>query len=390
MEHKGTVTLKTDRLTLRKFELSDAEPMYKNWANDPQVTKFLTWKPHKDVNASRQIIGIWTESGKSPDFYQWAIVSDEINEPIGSISAVKIDERTDSVTIGYCIGKKWWGQGIIAEALSAVIKFFFEEVGASVVNACHDPHNPNSGRVMQKCGMRYEGTWRRAGVNNQGICDESWYSILREEYFAAKRKKQMEITDKVHNGLYINLTNRCSCACTFCLRQTTDKVGESESLWLEREPTADEVIKALKERDLSAFSEIVFCGFGEPTYALPVLLLVAEWLKANTDLPLRINTNGQGSLINGYDISSDIAKYIDVVSVSLNHPDPVKYQQLVRSKFGDGAYPAMIGFAKSCAQKGAKVVMSTVDTTITHEEENRCREICESIGAHYRIRPWED
>ena len=200
----------------------------------------------------------------------------------------------------------------------------------------------------------------------------------------------MEILYRVYNGLYVNLTNKCSSACTFCLRQNMDKVGESDVLWLEREPSADEVIEEFKKRDLSQFTEIVFCGFGEPTCALPVLLEVAGWLKKNTDLPLRINTNGQGSLIAGRDISGELAECIDTVSVSLNHPDPVEYQKLVRSVYGDKAYPGMIDFAKKCSEKGMKVVMTTVDTTISHEDEEKCRKICEDVGAVYRIRPFEN
>lgn len=96
--------------------------------------------------------------------YQWAIELKEIHEPIGSISAVKTDDRTGSATIGYCIGRNWWGRGITAEALREVIAFFFQEVGMNCVNACHDPRNPNSGKVMRKCGMTYEGTWRAGGV----------------------------------------------------------------------------------------------------------------------------------------------------------------------------------------------------------------------------------
>lgn len=199
----------------------------------------------------------------------------------------------------------------------------------------------------------------------------------------------MEILYRVHNGLYVNLTNRCSSACTFCLRQTMDHVGESNSLWLEREPTAQEVKDEFEKWDLSQFSEIVFCGFGEPTCVLPVLLEVATWLKARTSLPIRVNTNGQGSLIAGRDISGDLAACVDTVSISLNNPDPEQYQQLVRSKFGDKAFPGMLEFAKSCVARGLHVVMTTVDTTISHEEEERCREICQGIGATYRIRPWE-
>ena len=113
-------------------------------------------------------------------------------------------------------------------------------------------------------------------------------------------------------------------------------------------------------------------------------------MKSKSDLPIRLNTNGQGDLIAGRDISNDLAGCIDTVSISLNHPDPVEYQALVRSRFKDSAYPAMLSFAKHCASRGMAVVMTTVDTTITHEEEARCQEICRGIGAQYRIRPWVD
>lgn len=200
----------------------------------------------------------------------------------------------------------------------------------------------------------------------------------------------MEILYRVHSGLYVNLTNRCSSACTFCLRQTMDHVGESNSLWLEREPTAQEVMDEFANWDLSQFTEIVFCGFGEPTCALDTLLTVARWLKTQTDLPIRVNTNGQGSLIAGRDIAGELAECVDTVSISLNHPDAAEYQKLVRSRFGEGAFPGMLEFAKRCVEAGLHVVMTTVDTTISHAEEARCREICEKIGADYRIRPWED
>jgi len=199
----------------------------------------------------------------------------------------------------------------------------------------------------------------------------------------------MEILYRVKSGIYVNLTNRCSSACTFCLRTNMDRIGESGSLWLEREPTAREVIDAFRSLDLSQYREIVFCGFGEPTCALPVLLETARWLKTVTDLPLRINTNGQGSLIAGRDITGELAECIDTVSISLNHPDPWEYQRLVRSRFGDAAYPAMISFARRCVQHGLRVIMTTVETTISREEEDRCREICRKIGAEYRIRAWE-
>lgn len=189
MEHKGTNTMETKRLILRPFKMEDVKPMYHNWASDPEVTKFLTWPAHESVEVSRCVVESWVLGNSDPTNYQWAMVLKERQEPIGSISAVKIDERTESVTIGYCIGRKWWGRGITAEALEAVTAFFFDEVHVNCVNSCHDPRNPNSGKVMRKCGMTYEGTWRMGGVNNQGICDECWYSILRTEY---ERKKDPE------------------------------------------------------------------------------------------------------------------------------------------------------------------------------------------------------
>ncbi|MCC8151418.1 MAG: TIGR04100 family radical SAM protein [Lachnospiraceae bacterium] len=199
----------------------------------------------------------------------------------------------------------------------------------------------------------------------------------------------MEILYKVHNGLYANLTNKCPCACTFCLRQTTDHVGESGRLWLEREPSLEEVIAEFDKFDMDQFEEFVFCGFGEPTEALPVLLPVADYVKKTFGKKIRINTNGMGNLIWQRDITPEFEGRIDTVSISLNTPDAKRYQELVKSKFGDGSFDAMLDFAKRCTEHVSQVILSTVDTTITHEEEARCRQICEEIGVTYRIRPWE-
>lgn len=196
MNHKGTKTIETERLILRAFHPEDTDAMFRNWASDPEVTKYLTWPVHGSTDTTRQVVNEWIDAYEALDRYHWAIEQKEIREPIGSISAVKVDDRTEAVTIGYCIGRNWWGQGITAEALKALIEFFFEEIGVNCINACHDPRNPNSGRVMKKCGMTYEGTWRAGGVNNQGVCDESWYSILRAEY------KNRDKSDKIWSVLY--------------------------------------------------------------------------------------------------------------------------------------------------------------------------------------------
>ena len=200
----------------------------------------------------------------------------------------------------------------------------------------------------------------------------------------------MEILYKVHNNLYVNLTNRCPYACTFCLRQTMDRIGESDRLWLEHEPSLEEVIAEFDKFDMSQYEEVVFCGFGEPTEAFDTLIAVAAYVKENFHKPIRINTNGVGCLINGRDIIPEMKGLIDTVSISLNHPDSDAYAKLVRSKFGDRSHSEMLDFAKRCVGVIPNVVLTTVDTTISKEEEARCKQICDEIGATYRIRPWED
>lgn len=182
MKHKGTKTIETPRLVLRAFRLSDAEAAYKNWMADEKVTAFLTWPAHSDLSITKMAISDWVEQYKNSDYYQWAIVLKDIDEPIGSISVVDINEKCENVTIGYCIGQKWWHQGVTSEAFKAVIDYLFESVEVNRIEAKHDTNNPNSGKVMKKCGLKYEGTLRQAGFNNYGIVDESIYGLLRSEW----------------------------------------------------------------------------------------------------------------------------------------------------------------------------------------------------------------
>jgi radical SAM enzyme (TIGR04100 family) len=202
--------------------------------------------------------------------------------------------------------------------------------------------------------------------------------------------KSMTILYKVHNNLYVNLTNRCSSACTFCLRQTRDHMEDSGSLWLEREPSVDEVKEEFNKFDMSLFQEVVFCGFGEPTERFDDLIEIARFIKEKYDKPIRINTNGQGDLICGRRIAPDMEGLIDTISISLNTPDADRYHDLVRSQFGEKAFDAMLAFAKDARQYVPHVVLSTVDTTLTKEEEAQCQKICDDLGVTYRIRPWED
>lgn len=182
MKNCGTQRIETDRLILRRYTIEDADAMYKNWASDSEVTKFLTWQPHPSVDVSRSIIEDWLKKYSDEKYYHWAIVlKDNGNEPIGGISVVHMNEDISMVHIGYCLGRAWWRRGIMSEALKAVTNFMFDTVEVNRVEARHDPRNPNSGKVMQKCGMKYEGTLRSADRNNQGICDACYYALLRSE-----------------------------------------------------------------------------------------------------------------------------------------------------------------------------------------------------------------
>ena len=182
MEHKGTKHLETEHLILRRFTLEDAEAMYENWAHDDEVTKFLSWPTHPNIEVTRYVLGEWVSHYSDDDFYQWAIVPKECDgKPVGSIGVVKVFNDISAVQIGYCLGRKWWHQGITSEALNTIIGFFFNEVGMERIEAIHDTRNPNSGGVMKKCGMKHEGTMRRAFKGNQGIGDSEMYSILKSE-----------------------------------------------------------------------------------------------------------------------------------------------------------------------------------------------------------------
>ena len=183
MNHQGTATIQTDRLILRQLTLDDVQAAFRNWTNDPKVTEFLAWLPHGNIEVTKSVFSGWIAKYAEPDFYQWAIVVKDINEPIGTITVNTIDEKTDTVQIGYCIGSSWSHKGYTSEAFCAVISFLFEKVGVQRIEAHHDPENPNSGKVMRKCGLSYEGTLRKASKSNRGIKDSCVYSILAPEYF---------------------------------------------------------------------------------------------------------------------------------------------------------------------------------------------------------------
>lgn len=194
----------------------------------------------------------------------------------------------------------------------------------------------------------------------------------------------MTITYEVGSGLYVNTTNRCSNACEFCVRSTVESYYGD--LWLKREPTVEEICESIFARDLAKYTELVFCGYGEPTERIDDILEVARRVKECSSLPIRINTNGQGSMIAGYDITPKLCGLIDVLSISLNTADAASYQKICRSRFGEAAYQGLLEFARSAARYVPKVVLSVVDTTISPEEIDRCRAIAADCGVTLRVR----
>lgn len=179
--HKGTKTIETERLVLRRAVPDDAEAMFRNWANDPEVTKYLTWPAHENAELTRALLEKWAAEYEKEDYYHWMIVLKKIGEPIGSLLVSTVG-RAQSAHMGYCIGKNWWHLGIMTEAVQAVIAYLFSEIGYHRIEAMHDTNNPNSGAVMRKCGMQYEGTSRQSDRDNQGICDSAHYAILRSDW----------------------------------------------------------------------------------------------------------------------------------------------------------------------------------------------------------------
>lgn len=182
MNHLGTKTIETDRLILRKFRLSDAEEMYNNWARDDDVTRYITWPTHKNIEETKKVVAEYVNDSQRDDYYHWCIVLKETNEVVGSIGAFRLFEDLKLFEIGYSIGKRFWNKGITTEATKALIRFFFEEVGVNRVEARHDTKNPASGRAMAKAGMKFEGILRQAGKNNTGIVDMAVYAILKEDW----------------------------------------------------------------------------------------------------------------------------------------------------------------------------------------------------------------
>ena len=203
-------------------------------------------------------------------------------------------------------------------------------------------------------------------------------------------KKAMNISYEIGKKLYLNITNKCPCNCTFCIRNNGDGAYGSDPLWLEHQPTIDEVIANLKTRDLDSYEEIIFCGYGEPTCELEILKTTAAYIRSVSKTPIRLNTNGLGNLVNKRDIAPDFEGLLDTVSVSLNASDAEAYDKVTRPSFkGVNCFEEMLTFAKRVKLFVPNTMLTVVDV-IGQEEIAKSQAIADSVGIHLRVREYEE
>ncbi len=188
--HKGTQTIYTQRLILRKFTADDAQAMFENWASDARVTRYLTWRPHESPEATKQLLELWCAAYENQNTYNW--VMEYEGTPIGNISVVRLSEKSEHAELGYCMGYAYWNKGFMPEAAKAVIDYLFAEIGVNRVGISHAVKNPASGRVAQKCGLTFEGTKREYFKTFEGeFLDISDYGILRSEWEKEKHNRML-------------------------------------------------------------------------------------------------------------------------------------------------------------------------------------------------------
>ena len=202
-------------------------------------------------------------------------------------------------------------------------------------------------------------------------------------------QKAMNISYEIGNKLYLNITNKCPCNCTFCIRNNGDGAYGSDPLWLEHQPSIDEVIANLKTRDLDSYEEIIFCGYGEPTCELEILKTTAAYIRSVSKTPIRLNTNGLGNLVNKRDIAPDFEGLLDTVSVSLNASDSEAYDKVTRPSFkGVDCFEEMLKFAERVKLFVPNAMLTVVDV-ISEEEIAKSQAIADKVGIQLRVREYE-
>ena len=189
-----------------------------------------------------------------------------------------------------------------------------------------------------------------------------------------------------HNQVYANITNKCDCSCTFCIRSHKDAIGEAEEMWHKCEPSLEEIKKAMDEFDFTEYAELVYCGYGEPTCALETLIASAAYAKERYNLKIRLNTNGLGNLYHGRDILPELSEVTDSISISLNAPTKECYEAVTRPAFS-GAFDAMLSFASAAKEKVGQVQFSVVDV-ISEEEIAAAQKLADEMGIPLRVRKY--
>lgn len=195
----------------------------------------------------------------------------------------------------------------------------------------------------------------------------------------------MTILYDYKESLYVNITNQCPCACVFCIRKGTDHVGNSDSLWLDHEPSVDEFKNELKNFDLDKYDEVVFCGYGEPLVRIDEVVEVAKYIKTISDIKIRVNTNGLADLIHNKKTAILLKDNIDSVSISLNAPNKYSYNQVTKPKFGEKSFDALLEFAKDCKEYIKEVNFSVVDE-ISNEEIEQSKQLANEMDIKLRVR----
>lgn len=198
----------------------------------------------------------------------------------------------------------------------------------------------------------------------------------------------MNIAYEFEGALYVNLTNRCTNKCKFCIRYTPSGV-DGIDLWLLKEPTVEEIKEALVAADYKKYDEIVFCGYGEPMLRWEEVLATARFIRETSSAKIRINTNGHANRAAGKDITPMLKGLVDVISISLNAKNAKEYQEICVSDYGEDGFYEMLEFAKKAKSYVPEVVLSVVDT-ISDEDIEACRKIAEEIGVTYRVRAYSE
>lgn len=195
----------------------------------------------------------------------------------------------------------------------------------------------------------------------------------------------MTILYDYSDGLYVNITNNCPCQCTFCIRNNGESINEDENLWLEKEPTIEEIKAEVDKKSLEKYKEIVFCGYGEPTERLDAIIEISKYIKQKSDIPIRLNTNGLSDLINKKPTAHLLAQFIDSVSISLNAPTKEEYYILCKPSFGEKSFQAMLDFGVECNKHFKNTAFTIVDV-LELDKQEACKKLCEELGITLRIR----